>query len=101
MLTKFIYSTAAYGQATIEPTRDGRWRAVLGGEDLGHFRSPRSAFAAFTSGGVLAHSRCPDTSRIGLPTSLCCWTRIKVSLDPIPPSRSRERIISGRSHPLS
>ena len=49
MLTKFTYSTAAYGQAVIEPTREGRWRVLLGGQDLGHFRSPRSAFVAFTT----------------------------------------------------
>lgn len=94
MLTKFTYSTAAYGQAVIEPTREGRWRVLLGGQDLGHFHSPRSAFVAFTTGSVLAHTRCPDTSRIGLPPSLCGWTRIKVSLDPTPPHSPRERLIS-------
>ena len=95
MLTKFTYSTAAYGQAVIEPTREGRWRVLLGGQDLGHFRSPRAAFAAFTNGNVLAHTRCPDTSRIGLPLSLCGWTRIKVSLEPIPTHPPHEWVISG------
>ncbi len=94
MLTKFTYSTAAYGQAVIEPTCEGRWRVLLGGQDLGHFRSPRAAFIAFTTGSVLAHTRCPDTSRIGLPTSLCGWTRIKVSLEPTTPHLTHERLIS-------
>ena len=94
MLTKFTYSTAAYGQAVIEPTREGRWRVLLGGQDLGHFRSPRAAFAAFINGSVLAHTRCPDTSRIGLPMSLCGWTRIKVSLEPTTPHLTHERLIS-------
>jgi len=100
MPTKFTYPTAAYGQATIEPRRDGRWHIVLGGEHLGSYPSPRKAFSALVTGSALSHTRCPDTSRIGLPTSLCDWTRIKVSLEPLSPHPSRERLISGNLSPL-
>lgn len=52
---------------------DGRWRIVLGVEDLGSFDTPEAALVALLSGRTERHSRCPDTSVLAFPPFLPLW----------------------------
>lgn len=76
MIVKYIYQTAAYGPATIERDRQGRWVVTLGGEALGSYHRPEAALDDLCGGHTFSHSRCPDTSAIGLPDSLHDWTPV-------------------------
>ena len=76
MIVKYTYQTAAYGPAVIELGQQGRWLVTLGGEPLGSYPHPESALDDLCGGHTFSHSRCPDTSAIGLPDSLHDWTSI-------------------------
>ena len=52
---------------------NGKWRAMIGDEDLGHYSTPQKALDDLAGGYTFSHSSCVDTSELGLPDELSEW----------------------------
>lgn len=53
--------------------RGAFWRIEISDEDLGGYSSPESALDDLVGGHTFSHSRCADTSRLGLPDDFSEW----------------------------
>lgn len=54
--------------------RGSRWHAEIGEESLGSYATPMQAAEDLAGGHTFSHSRCVDTSVLGLPEDLVDWT---------------------------
>lgn len=50
-----------------------KWRIEIDGEDLGGYTTPEQALDDLVGGHTFSHSRCVDTSKLGLPDDLSEW----------------------------
>lgn len=62
--------------------RQGRWKIEIGEEELGAYHTPESALDDLVGGHTFSHSRCSDTSTLGLPDELSEWEFIRTPSTP-------------------
>lgn len=60
----------------------GKWRIEIGDEDLGGYDAPQPALDDLVGGHTFSHSRCVDTSTLGLPDELGDWEFIRTQKSP-------------------
>lgn len=53
--------------------RGAYWRIEIDDEDIGGYDSPESALDDLVGGHTFSHSRCVDTSTLGLPDDFSEW----------------------------
>ena len=75
-MTGYWKHSTRIGEARII-NRAGRWQVEVGGEALGSYRSAQQALDDLTGGHTFSHSRCADTSTLGLPDALSDWEFIR------------------------